>query len=180
MFPVIFGSVHRRFVKRPAAAYIEPTMPRPVTPFVGCDVFATDSQSRVLLIRRQDNGLWALPGGCQDLGRDSRRMRPPRVPRGNGFRDHRHPAARSVQFAMLRNMSTTRGKITSSRTCSLRGKSREAARRPRPKLPTWRFSMHTSCRRYPMAMLRVCSLVTGRCARRVSCRTLNDRHRFYL
>lgn len=43
-------------------------MPRPVTPFVGCDVFATDVQSRVLLVRRQDDGLWALPGGCQDLG----------------------------------------------------------------------------------------------------------------
>ena len=43
-------------------------MPRPVTPFVGCDVFVVDAQSRVLLVRRQDNGFWALPGGCQDLG----------------------------------------------------------------------------------------------------------------
>lgn len=43
-------------------------MPRPVTPFVGCDVFITDAQSCVLLVRRQDNSLWALPGGCQDLG----------------------------------------------------------------------------------------------------------------
>lgn len=43
-------------------------MPRPVTPFVGCDVFVTDETGRVLLIRRHDNGLWAMPGGCQDLG----------------------------------------------------------------------------------------------------------------
>jgi len=43
-------------------------MPTPVTPFVGCDVFVTDESSRVLLVRRQDDGLWALPGGCQDLG----------------------------------------------------------------------------------------------------------------
>ena len=43
-------------------------MPRPVTPFVGCDVFVTDARARVLLVRRQDNGFWALPGGCQDLG----------------------------------------------------------------------------------------------------------------
>ena len=43
-------------------------MPRPVTPFVGCDVFITDPAGRVLLIRRADNGFWALPGGCQDLG----------------------------------------------------------------------------------------------------------------
>ena len=43
-------------------------MPRPVTPFVGCDVFVTDGAGRVLLIRRHDDGLWAMPGGCQDLG----------------------------------------------------------------------------------------------------------------
>jgi ADP-ribose pyrophosphatase YjhB (NUDIX family) len=43
-------------------------MPKPVTPLVGCDVFVTDDAERVLLIRRADNGLWALPGGCQDLG----------------------------------------------------------------------------------------------------------------
>lgn len=43
-------------------------MPRPVTPFVGCDVFVTDDAGRVLLIRRHDDGLWAMPGGCQDLG----------------------------------------------------------------------------------------------------------------
>ena len=43
-------------------------MPKPVTPFVGCDVFLPDAAGRVLLIRRADNGRWALPGGCQDLG----------------------------------------------------------------------------------------------------------------
>ena len=43
-------------------------MPRPITPFVGCDVFIADEVGRVLLIRRRDNGCWALPGGCQELG----------------------------------------------------------------------------------------------------------------
>ena len=43
-------------------------MPNPATPLVGCDVFVTDEAGRVLLIRRHDNGLWALPGGCQELG----------------------------------------------------------------------------------------------------------------
>lgn len=43
-------------------------MPKPVTPFVGCDSFILDDTGRVLLIRRSDNKLWALPGGCQDLG----------------------------------------------------------------------------------------------------------------
>ena len=43
-------------------------MPKPITPLVGCDVFVVDPRRRVLLIRRRDNNLWALPGGCQDLG----------------------------------------------------------------------------------------------------------------
>ncbi len=43
-------------------------MPRPVTPFVGCDVFITNDAGHVPLIRRHDDGLWATPGGCQDLG----------------------------------------------------------------------------------------------------------------
>jgi ADP-ribose pyrophosphatase YjhB (NUDIX family) len=43
-------------------------MPKPVTPLVGCDVFVTDEAQRVLLVRRADNRLWALPGGCQELG----------------------------------------------------------------------------------------------------------------
>ena len=43
-------------------------MAKPVTPLVGCEAFVVDDSRRVLLIRRSDNGLWALPGGCQDLG----------------------------------------------------------------------------------------------------------------
>ncbi len=43
-------------------------MPKPITPLVGCDVFVTDAEDRVLLVCRRDNGFWALPGGCQDLG----------------------------------------------------------------------------------------------------------------
>ncbi|CAN5485143.1 hypothetical protein BH09PLA1_BH09PLA1_05480 [soil metagenome] len=43
-------------------------MPAPVTPLVGCDVFVPDvSRTRALLIRRSDNGFWALPGGFHDL-----------------------------------------------------------------------------------------------------------------
>ncbi len=43
-------------------------MPKPVTPLVGCDVFVVDAANPVLLVKRSDNGRWALPGGCQDLG----------------------------------------------------------------------------------------------------------------
>jgi ADP-ribose pyrophosphatase YjhB (NUDIX family) len=43
-------------------------MGKPITPFVGCDVFVKNNKDEVLLIQRADNGLWALPGGCHDLG----------------------------------------------------------------------------------------------------------------
>jgi ADP-ribose pyrophosphatase YjhB (NUDIX family) len=42
-------------------------MPPPVTPLVGCDTFIADDAGRVLLIRRADNGFWALPGGAVEL-----------------------------------------------------------------------------------------------------------------
>lgn len=43
-------------------------MRKPITPLVGCDVFITNKEKEVLLIKRADNGLWAMPGGCNDLG----------------------------------------------------------------------------------------------------------------
>jgi ADP-ribose pyrophosphatase YjhB (NUDIX family) len=43
-------------------------MVKPVTPLVGCDVFVLNQDKKLLLIQRADNGLWALPGGCHDLG----------------------------------------------------------------------------------------------------------------
>lgn len=42
-------------------------MTKPITPLCGCDVFILNSNQQVLLIQRSDNGLWALPGGCQNL-----------------------------------------------------------------------------------------------------------------
>lgn len=43
-------------------------MPAPVTPNVGADTFVINDKKEVCLIRRSDNGLWALPGGAQYLG----------------------------------------------------------------------------------------------------------------
>lgn len=43
-------------------------MPAPQTPKVGSDTFVINGNIEVCLIRRSDNGLWALPGGYQDLG----------------------------------------------------------------------------------------------------------------
>jgi ADP-ribose pyrophosphatase YjhB (NUDIX family) len=43
-------------------------MPTPVTPLIGCDTFIADaSRTCVLLMRRADNGFWALPGGFVEL-----------------------------------------------------------------------------------------------------------------
>jgi ADP-ribose pyrophosphatase YjhB (NUDIX family) len=38
------------------------------TPKVGCSVAAFDDEHRVALIRRADNGRWALPGGYAEVG----------------------------------------------------------------------------------------------------------------
>ena len=110
-------------------------MPRPVTPFVGCDVFVTDAQSRVLLVRRQDNGFWALPGGCQDLGETPARS--PNVQfaanaaRKRASRSFHHE--RSARVSSVRGVTSRagvnypRGRTTSSRTCSSRLKSPDQA-----------------------------------------------------
>ncbi len=47
-------------------------MAKPITPLVGCDVFVLNEKNEVLLIQRADNGFWALPGGCHDLGETPR------------------------------------------------------------------------------------------------------------
>jgi ADP-ribose pyrophosphatase YjhB (NUDIX family) len=38
------------------------------TPFVGADAAIIDAAGRILLIRRADNGLWAMPGGALEVG----------------------------------------------------------------------------------------------------------------
>jgi ADP-ribose pyrophosphatase YjhB (NUDIX family) len=48
--------------------YNDPDAPPANSIVVACTVFVTDEQDRVLLIRRTDNGLWALPGGAQEFG----------------------------------------------------------------------------------------------------------------
>lgn len=46
----------------------DPTAPSANSLVVAVTVFVQDDQGRVLLIRRSDNSLWALPGGAQDVG----------------------------------------------------------------------------------------------------------------
>ena len=38
------------------------------TPFAGGDAAVIDEQGRILLIRRADNGQWAMPGGALEVG----------------------------------------------------------------------------------------------------------------
>jgi ADP-ribose pyrophosphatase YjhB (NUDIX family) len=46
----------------------DPNAPKANSIVVAVTVFVLDDQDRVLLIRRTDNGLWAIPGGAQDVG----------------------------------------------------------------------------------------------------------------
>jgi ADP-ribose pyrophosphatase YjhB (NUDIX family) len=46
----------------------DPEAPKPNSIVVAVTVFVVDEADRVLLIRRTDNGLWAIPGGAQDFG----------------------------------------------------------------------------------------------------------------
>lgn len=48
--------------------YNDPGAPKPNSIVPAVTVFVLDAQDRVLLIRRTDNGLWAIPGGAQDFG----------------------------------------------------------------------------------------------------------------
>lgn len=46
----------------------DPQAPKANSIVVAVTAFVTDDEDRVLLIRRIDNDLWALPGGAQDFG----------------------------------------------------------------------------------------------------------------
>ncbi|MBB5871973.1 ADP-ribose pyrophosphatase YjhB (NUDIX family) [Allocatelliglobosispora scoriae] len=46
----------------------DPAAPKPNSIVPAVTVHVQDADGRVLLIRRTDNGLWALPGGAQEFG----------------------------------------------------------------------------------------------------------------
>ncbi|MEV7658238.1 NUDIX domain-containing protein [Streptomyces anulatus] len=48
--------------------YDDPDAPEPNSMVVAASAVVTDDQGRILLQRRRDNDLWALPGGGMDLG----------------------------------------------------------------------------------------------------------------
>lgn len=48
--------------------YDDPAAPKVNSLVPATTVVVPDGNRRVLLIRRSDNGLWALPGGTMDVG----------------------------------------------------------------------------------------------------------------
>ncbi|MEU2504419.1 NUDIX domain-containing protein [Streptomyces sp. NPDC007863] len=48
--------------------YDDPDAPKPNSLVVAASAVVTDDRGRILLQRRRDNGLWALPGGGMDMG----------------------------------------------------------------------------------------------------------------
>ncbi len=48
--------------------FYDPNAPKANSIVVAVTVFVLDDRDQVLLIERHDNGLWALPGGGQELG----------------------------------------------------------------------------------------------------------------
>ncbi|MFD8479070.1 NUDIX domain-containing protein [Kitasatospora sp. NPDC059673] len=48
--------------------YDDPNAPKPNRLVVAASAVVTDDEGRILLQRRTDNGLYALPGGTMDLG----------------------------------------------------------------------------------------------------------------
>lgn len=51
-----------------AEYYDDPHAPKPNSMVVAASAVVTDDAGRILLQRRRDNNLWALPGGGMDLG----------------------------------------------------------------------------------------------------------------
>ncbi len=48
--------------------YNDPAAPQPNSIVAATTAFVLDNADRLLMIRRGDNGLWAIPGGAQNLG----------------------------------------------------------------------------------------------------------------
>lgn len=48
--------------------YNDPNAPQPNSVVPSASAIVTDEQGRILLIKRRDNTLWALPGGGHDIG----------------------------------------------------------------------------------------------------------------
>jgi 8-oxo-dGTP pyrophosphatase MutT (NUDIX family) len=48
--------------------YNDPNAPQPNSVVPSASAIVTDEQGRILLVKRRDNTLWAIPGGGHDIG----------------------------------------------------------------------------------------------------------------
>ena len=48
--------------------YNDPNAPEPNSVVPSASAIVTDEHGRILLVKRRDNTLWALPGGGHDIG----------------------------------------------------------------------------------------------------------------
>ncbi|GGT34314.1 putative MutT/NUDIX-like protein [Streptomyces purpureus] len=89
--------------------YDDPQAPKPNSLVVAASAVVTDGQGRILLQRRRDNELWALPGGGLDMD-DS-------LP-GTAVREVKEETGLDVEITGLSARTRTPG--TSSRTATVR------------------------------------------------------------
>ncbi|MGW6521816.1 MULTISPECIES: NUDIX domain-containing protein [unclassified Streptomyces] len=62
----------------------DPSAPRANSLVPAASVVVSDGAGRILLQRRTDNGMWALPSGAMNIGDVPARLRSPGDPRGGG------------------------------------------------------------------------------------------------
>jgi 8-oxo-dGTP pyrophosphatase MutT (NUDIX family) len=69
---------------------------------VAVAVIVRKDDGKLLMIQRSDNGLWAVPGGAQDIGETTRQAAIREVYEETGYERSRSPA--SVAFTRTRGM----------------------------------------------------------------------------
>ena len=75
--------------------YDDPAAPKANSIVVAVTAAVQNDRGELLLIERTDNGLWALPGGAQDIGESvvqaaQREVQRRNRPHGGGHRPERH------------------------------------------------------------------------------------------
>jgi 8-oxo-dGTP pyrophosphatase MutT (NUDIX family) len=68
--------------------YHDPEAPRANSIVPAAVAFVQDDEGRVLLVQRSDNGLWAPPGGTQDVGEQLARTAERETLEETGYRVH--------------------------------------------------------------------------------------------
>ena len=76
--------------------YNDPAAPKANSIVVAVTAAVRNDRGELLLIERTDNGLWALPGGAQDIGESVVQAARREVRRGNRHRRGNHRPERHL------------------------------------------------------------------------------------